>query len=300
MHRKTAKTIIAILALTVTLALITACSGQDSRELREISDALQQETANMQLMLSNLQIENQVLSARLSEAEALLVRLLIADPALMDPTLDTTAEAEPTPDVYVPAEPEPQADPTEPTPYDDFATDYNETDAPHEPTEDIPATAAINIMDMPIIATSPAAYNSWIPFGEIRTWDATRRDAAGYARLSGGILAGRVDTTDVEGVLDSVIHSGHRHSVTYLLDSQFTRFTGTITLYWGNIDASRDYQIVFVGDEERIFESSIISGGTLPFEFDVDVTGINELRIGRLSPDGGAAIIGIVDAYFIP
>ncbi|MCL2286088.1 MAG: NPCBM/NEW2 domain-containing protein [Firmicutes bacterium] len=299
MHRKV-KTVIAILALTATMVLISACSGQDSREFREISDELQQETASMRVLLDHLQVENQSLSARLSEAEALLARLPLTDLFAHEvsawPTEDAATEEDST------YEPEPPAEPTSED-YSDEPAEYHAADEPsYTPDTYVPvlAAAAVNIIDMPVVAMSPENYNSWIPFGEIRTWDISRRDSTGYARLSGGILAGRVDANDGEGVLDSVAHTGHRHSVTYSLNSQYSRFRGTITLYWGNNDAQRDYQIVFVGDEERIFESPIITGGSQPIDFDVDVSGINQIRIGRLSPDGGAAIIGIVDAYFIP
>ncbi|MCL2416276.1 MAG: NPCBM/NEW2 domain-containing protein [Defluviitaleaceae bacterium] len=139
------------------------------------------------------------------------------------------------------------------------------------------------LADMEWFAANPNAHrNGWLRGG---SWLSSMMDNEGNTYENGGIFAG---TTNV--------NRDNNHSITYLLDNQFSRFTGSIVLAHSSRDATRNYRIEFYGDGILIHESMRITGGTRPIHFDIDVSGISELRINRIA--GGTAEIGIVNAGF--
>ena len=149
----------------------------------------------------------------------------------------------------------------------------------------------------------PANENGWIEDGELRFWDTGRQqDNEGNLHASGGIFAGNSGH-----ILNEIARNwsvAHEHSVTYLLNADYSRFTGIIALSWDSRDTQDNYEIRFwnVDDSSIIYTSPVITGGTRPISFDIDVTGIEQLRIERLSPseewNHGLAEIGILDARF--
>ena len=149
----------------------------------------------------------------------------------------------------------------------------------------------------------PAHENGWIEDGELRFWDTGRQqDNEGTLHASGGIFAG--NSGHVRNWRERTWSVAHEHSVTYLLNADYSRFTGIIALSWDSRDTQDSYEIRFwnVDDSSIIYTSPVITGGTRPISFDIDVTGIEQLRIERLSPaeewDNGLAEIGILDARF--
>lgn len=271
---KYAKTAIAILLLAVTIAVISACTGQSTREFVQSYNALRQDAANLQRSIGSLQAENQLFSGRIAEIESLLARVEAGE-LRNQPQNVPVSEAE--------------AEPTE-EPSDDYIG---------EATKPIRDADAVNIINMRrLLPTVPETGNTWTQDGDVRSWGDTRRDNTDNIYETSGIRAGRIGDEDT-----SVDSFGNIHSITYLLNSEFSRFTGTIVTSWASRNTLGEYRILFWGDNELIYESPIVSGVVAPFRFDVDVTGVSQLRIERRSYAYNNVIdsvIGIVDAFFIP
>ena len=121
--------------------------------------------------------------------------------------------------------------------------------------------------------------NGWIRDGN---WCPSRMDNAGNVHY-GGIFAGRNDT-----FIDN------NHSITYLLNGNYTRFTGSVVLSHTAREAVRSYRIKIYADNTRIFTSPIMTGGVVPAPFDLCVVGIEQIRIVRVAD--GSAEIGVVNA----
>jgi len=151
--------------------------------------------------------------------------------------------------------------------------------------------------------------NGWLlNNGNKRIVSETWQDNTGSTHLNGGIIAGNYGISETNtnwtnggsanaNGRSSAQNRANGHTIAYLLNGNYHRFTGTIALNWNSRDAQRNYMIRVWGDSYRIlYESPIISGGTLPFSFDIDVRGVNQVRIERIA-DGNAAI-AIVNAGF--
>jgi len=124
--------------------------------------------------------------------------------------------------------------------------------------------------------------NGWIRGG---TWERNRLDNAGTAH-TGGIFAGNNPRR----------HNDNGHSITYLINGEYTSFTGTIALSRECRDAQLSYSIHIYADDVRVFSTPTITGGVAPILFDIDVTDVEQVRIVRNA--GGAAEIGILSAGF--
>ena len=123
--------------------------------------------------------------------------------------------------------------------------------------------------------------NGWIRSG---TWERNRLDNAGNAH-TGGIFSGTIDR-----------HNDNGHSITYLINGEYTSFTGTIALSRDSRDAQREYSIHIYADNVRVFSTPTMTGGVAPIFFDIDVTGVEQIRIVRTAT--GSAEIGILSAGF--
>ena len=185
----------------------------------------------------------------------------------------------------------------DPSPTSSPAPTPTSSPAPTPTPSPLPEPTPSNLANMDYFTLSPAAHeNSWTSHnGDVLTWGTARQDNTGKIYANGGILSGRST-----GLLDSP-SIGDGHSITYLLNANYSTFTGYIALAWESRDTQRNYQIRFWNADNDIilYESPIISGGTLPIDFGIiDVSGITQFRIERLSPERGLSQIGIVDANF--
>ncbi|MCL2286999.1 MAG: NPCBM/NEW2 domain-containing protein [Firmicutes bacterium] len=307
-HRKS-RILIMMLMLAAIFVPVTACTGQEYRDrynelvdehndLQGLAISLLEQYENLQQTMGSLQHEKDMLAVQLDEfrernAELQEEAALVSDYLYMREQYETIqlekAELTASIETYRATIEELIQMQAEEDNDNEFANMASEII--FEPVE-----GAINILDMPLISFLPDVYNSWMPEGEMRIWNENRQDNAGNVYEARGILAGH---TRISGIDTSANH-GNRHSVTYLLNSEFSRFTGIIALCWENRNSRANYRIIFFGDDEIIYESPMVTGGVLPFLFDVDVTGIYELRVERRSPDRGAAVVGIVNAFFVP
>ena len=199
------------------------------------------------------------------------VRALREENERLREIIETPQQQAPEPQPAQPVAPEPTPNPT-PTP---------------EPTP--PPFVALRDMEpftwnVPFRTILGAEMNAWmsnIGAGRVRTWDSTRQDNAGNSHLHGGILS-----------LGDVNES----SVTYLLNGEFSRFEGVIALSWNSRAITGELQIRSWGDDNVLFTSPSFTGGTLPSSFDINVSGIQQLRIERISPNREGGEIGVVNA----
>ena len=123
--------------------------------------------------------------------------------------------------------------------------------------------------------------NGWLRNGN---WERNRSDNAGNVH-AGGIFAGTYAR-----------NNDHMHSITYLINGEYTSFTGTIALGRESRDAQLNYRIFIYADNARVFTTPVITGGVAPIFFDIDVTDVEQIKIVREA--GGAAEIGILSAGF--
>jgi len=123
--------------------------------------------------------------------------------------------------------------------------------------------------------------NGWFRNGN---WEINRLDNAGNAHV-GGIFSGTSNR-----------HSDNGHSITYLINGEYFSFSGYIALAHGSREAQQSYSIHIYADNVRVFSTPTITGGVAPIFFDIDVTGVEQVRIVRNAT--GSAEIGILSAGF--
>ena len=154
--------------------------------------------------------------------------------------------------------------------------------APSQTTTD---TVGAWLRDMEPVDYSPAkSSNGWAR----NNWSVVKKDNEGGTYEHGGIYAG--DGATFFGNLD------HEHSVTYELNANYKKFKGTIALSYESRDAERSYCIQFYGDGNLLYQSPIVTGGISPLIFDIDVSGVRQLKIVRVAD--GVGQVGIVNAAF--
>ena len=156
-----------------------------------------------------------------------------------------------------------------------------------------PAPLPTNLTQMDFFTASPVqGQNRWFEWSStlqastISNTGATWQDNAGNTYANGGILS-RGQWAHFNPI------TGNGHSVTFLLNSRYTRFTGTIALSWVSRDNQHHYYIRIFGDDRELFTSQRITGGVLSIPFDVDVRGVTQLRIERLAT--GTAELGVMN-----
>ena len=76
----------------------------------------------------------------------------------------------------------------------------------------------------------------------------------------------------------------------YLLNKEYSHITGTAFLTFDHRTTTRDHYVKIYGDGKLLYESPRISGGVKPFEFRVDLTDVDIMKI---SIEGDGAIIGL-------
>lgn len=151
---------------------------------------------------------------------------------------------------------------------------------------------------MPIADQYPAAsvrgagMNTWT--AGVRSWGPNAQDNQGNTYDQGGIISG----DDITGIARAV---GDGHTISYNLNGEFSRFTGTIAVHHRSRNNARNHQIRFIADGEVVYTSPVITGNTAPIPFNVDMTGVAVLTIERVAlttAQAANAEIGIVNAGF--
>ena len=111
-------------------------------------------------------------------------------------------------------------------------------------------------------------------------------------------LAGDKDNT-------AAVHSGgiqfynsYGGEVQYLLNAKYTKFSGIIGIHYDQRDSSRERVVKVYGDNKLLYTSPILTSGAVPTKFNIDVTGVINLKIEF--DNGGAYERGpcIFDAGF--
>ena len=95
-------------------------------------------------------------------------------------------------------------------------------------------------------------------------------DAAGYTDNT-GIL--HKPSVLIGGVYGSTAYSG-----TYLLNMKYSRLKGNLSLDSGSKNSGFQLYVNIYGDNKLIYTSNVITSGVYPQDFNVDVSGIVQLR----------------------
>ncbi len=106
----------------------------------------------------------------------------------------------------------------------------------------------------------------------------------------GDLKEGGKDNTGI--VHSSGIKCG-RGEIEYLLNGRYSRFAGTVGLDFSDRNTSSESTVKIYGDNKLIYTSPILTGGVQPSDFNVDVTGVLNLKIEVI---GGYYDVNIYDA----
>ncbi len=96
---------------------------------------------------------------------------------------------------------------------------------------------------------------------------------------------------------------GRTGEITYLLNGKYRMFKGTVGLCYSGRD-TEDYEhgIKIYGDGKLLYSSPSFTGGVKPEDFNIDITGVLELKIEKTGNDrnnsGPLQILQIYDAGF--
>lgn len=89
------------------------------------------------------------------------------------------------------------------------------------------------------------------------------------------------DQKDNLGNTHTVSFHGDRYSDfdnTYLINGAYTRMTGTLFLAYDRRSTKDTYSVEIYGDGALLFRGTV-TGGVAPVDFDVDLTGVLQLRV---------------------
>jgi len=78
---------------------------------------------------------------------------------------------------------------------------------------------------------------------------------------------------------DNYLYHQSEGDVTYLLNQQYTKFTGRFILMEEYRNTNAEFRFNVYTDDELIYTSSILKAGEFPVDFDIDVTGAIKMRI---------------------
>lgn len=74
---------------------------------------------------------------------------------------------------------------------------------------------------------------------------------------------------------------GNEGAVEYLLNGKYNKFSGTIGLPYSRRDFNKDTVIKIYGDGKLLYTSPIMKGGVVPNKFNIDVSGVLNLKIEK-------------------
>lgn len=105
------------------------------------------------------------------------------------------------------------------------------------------------------------------------------KDANRWRNISGTGEKDNLGDLHLKGA--TAIYSGNR---VYLINQKYTKFTGNIALIFADRDTKYNSIVKIYGDDQLIYTSPVMTGGTYPVKFDIDVTGIIQLKVEWDSP----------------
>lgn len=110
--------------------------------------------------------------------------------------------------------------------------------------------------------------------GDVHKWAGIDKDNTGTSYPSGLLI------NESGG---SMFSDPKSSSVEYLLDGKYDRMTGKVVLHYDCKDSANPSvaagKVKIYGDDELLYSSDVIASGVLPQDFDLDITGVNELKI---------------------
>jgi len=83
----------------------------------------------------------------------------------------------------------------------------------------------------------------------------------------------------------------------YVLDGKYRRMKGKFILNYSDRSSSGEYFLKIYGDEKLLYSFSEMTAGVRPAEFDVDLTGVLQLRIEMYAGSWGYTTIADVGLY---
>lgn len=83
--------------------------------------------------------------------------------------------------------------------------------------------------------------------------------------------------------------------VSYLVDKKYTSITGTFALSFNSRDNDNEAVFKIWGDGKLLYKSPAMTGGVLPASFNVDITNVDEIKIG-VERDSMISL-GLTDLY---
>lgn len=69
------------------------------------------------------------------------------------------------------------------------------------------------------------------------------------------------------------------YSVSYALNGQYKRFTGTFYLPRENRDTPMQHRLIVNGDGKTLYTSPVVAKGVEPIPFDIDISNVNQLEL---------------------
>lgn len=111
-------------------------------------------------------------------------------------------------------------------------------------------------------------------------------------------LSADKDNTGVVHNCGIRFYNGYEDEIQYLLNGRYKTFSGIVGLHYEERDSTRERIVKIYGDDKLLYTSPILTGGKAPAKFNIDVTGVLNLKIEF--DNGGAYERGpcIFDAGF--
>jgi hypothetical protein len=80
----------------------------------------------------------------------------------------------------------------------------------------------------------------------------------------------------------------------YLINKKYSKIKGKFILSFDSRSSEYNGNIKIYGDNKLLYTSAVMTGGELPIDFDVDITGVEKLKL-EVNNDGGDNNYGLVD-----
>ncbi len=134
---------------------------------------------------------------------------------------------------------------------------------------------------IPLSSLDPVRQGEYIELGDKWTYDTTSTDVNGTVYDTDSMIYPEEDGFSLNG---DVPKTEDDSAVTYMLNYQYSTFSGTIYRPYGTLslnDWNGKYgRVIIYGDGVKLYDSGDITGNTWdPITFSIDVSGVRELRI---------------------
>jgi len=90
---------------------------------------------------------------------------------------------------------------------------------------------------------------------------------------------------------EGLTHYGSTASRDYILDGKYSRMRGTFILRYRSRSTSGKYMLKIYGDDKLLYSFSEMTAGVRPVEFEVDLTGVLQMRIEMSTGNNAHALI---------